>query len=501
MTSVVRPDMFSGEIQSITEAQAYQIANEMAVTPRFFATVSCNGDGVLGLKSHCQSQCDVDPFNACARTSLWQNLYRVQQELEATLGWTLGERYVQEELPIKAGRYLQLTYGGVDEVNVIPLVTDIEGYGPVDYSPIIATGQSVAAVAGTDYYELVISRNLVDNPHNIMIRKEDMTGDSSNGASIVDTDWPAKPKITKVVDEYFWSIYVPGGFIDNVLTDTFSVIHCRLSYFDAPDPSTVECDGEIWPVYYGTTQKIPYIRQETLDTGEIRYWVNTRDMIDPAFDDDYADISEGEFYKFVQQVEFKCFGQTQQLAVVTKRISLKSGEVGVVDPVYAGECDGTPCTTVQVYACATLIDKKLGIVALEEVDVELDEESGLPVRDEAGNVVVTRRTTPATYEGEPITVSIAYHTNPRTTGINLGSAIETLRRAIAARVAAEVPLGECGCKVEYGYFYEMSQELDTTLYTPTGATIVSLSYGKRKGQLVYATAVYTAPRLSKATIL
>jgi len=500
MTSVVRYDMFSDDIQKITPEEAYQIANEMAVSPRFFAAVSCNGDGVLGLKSHCQSECDVDPFNSCARASLWQALYRVQQETEAMLGWTLGPRYVSEDLPIREGRYVQLTYGGVNEANVAPLVSDLD-YGPVEYSPILVTGASALAVAGKDYYKIQVSRSVVDNPHSVMIRKEDASGDASNGSAVIDTDWPVNPTRELVGDEYFWNIFVPGQFVDDVVTDRFSIIHCRVSYIDAPDPSELECSGEVWPVYYGTTQKIPYFKSEVLDTGEVRYWVYTRDMIDPAFDDDYADISSGEFYKFVPQVEFKCFGKVQQLAVVTKRIPQQDDEVGVKNPVNVGDCDGTPCTTVQVYACATLINKQLGIVALEEVDVELDDVTGLPVRDEDGNVVVTRRTTPAVYEGEPITVNIAYHTDPRETGINLISAIETLRRAIAARVAAEVPLGECGCNVQTGYFYEMSQELDTTLYTPSGATIVSLSYGKRKGQLVYASAIYTAPKLSKATIL
>jgi hypothetical protein len=491
-----------------TDAAAQLAANKMAVQPSYFADVSCEGDAILGLTSHCTISCQspsqthryqADPFNLCARNGLWSHLYRVQQELEAMVGWTLSSRYIVEEIPVKSGRQIQTQFGGVASVNYEELVSDIAGYGTVAYSVFLA--QNLAPVlSGVDWY-VDVNVNLLDNPGKLMLRVEDALGDPTNGLSVIEEDWKHKPQRVTVGPDTFWRIWIPDAAADAGVA-RFSAIHCEQSYFDAPDPSAVTCDGTIAPVHVGTSQRIPIIRTETLALGVVRYWVRTAHMINPAFDDGYTDISSGEFYKLVTEVDFLCFGEVNQLAVITKRIPMKPDDVGVSYFENVLDCDGVPCTTTEVYACATIIDGKRGIVALEEVDVTLDAQTGLPTRDPVtGDVIFTRRTSQCCYEGEAISVRLAYRTDPNLTGLNLSNAIETLRRAIACRVAAEVPLEECGCVVEAGFFFEMRQVMDTTIYTPTGSTIVSLRYGRKQGQMIFAHAVSTAPHIQRAVVI
>ena len=458
-----------------TDEEAQRLANTMPVTPRYFAAVSCEGDRLFGYVSHCQEQC-VTNMNACARRSLWRELFAITQETQKALNLVLSEQYMVSEVVVRAGEHVRLPYAGVTDVNVEQSIDDIEGYDAVDYSPILESGIELVPNGGD--YLIYLDQSIVVNPDRIMVRQE-IDDDCSNGWSSIKSDWPSTKPYR---DGDYWVIPVAGKYV--APDDTVSVIDCKLSYFDAPDQSELECDGDIAPVYPGTVQRVPIYRTETLESGEIRYWVQTRDMIAPDFVEDIVDIGSGEFYKFIQTVEFKCFSDTQRYATVTLRRRENYEDLGVVYGIPYEVCEDTePCDAItQVLACANLVSTQDGVVSLQLVDV--DEEGEVSFHDAEK------------YEGVPLVVNVYYKVAP-----DQRTAVETLREAIAARAAAEVALTGCGCSPETGYFAEMREELDTVTTSPMGVTSVHLRYGNRRGAQKYAKALQTMPRKERAEIL
>ena len=475
----------------LTLEETWKIANDMPITPLFFAEVSCEGDRIFGLHtagcggSTCEDACS-DPLFPCVRRQLWRELQRVTQDTEAHLHWPLKKRYVEETLTYFGKDRLMLSLAGVDKADVEEVITTLDSYGPVSFT--VTIGKVVELVNSgppNNIIEAYLPKDIVSNPRRIMFRKV-----SDNNPIMWDDDLSGYPKTgTATSGENCWIVPLkqPSGTHVDV-TDELWMVDCQIAFFDAPDPTGVDCTGDIEPVYPGTTQKIPYIKKETLSTGEIRYWVNIRSMINPEFLGEEIRLDEGEFYKFIETVEFACFGERQKLAVVYFK------------PNSSTCTDGSPCQEQTSYACTTLIDKRLGIAELHLVELVLDS-NGDPTYDDDGNYVVQDRTDCSNL-GDPIRVDLAYHVDPYATGIQYHAAIEHLRKAIAGRVAAEVQITDCGCEVENGYFKKMQTVPETRIENRfTGTSIIMSRYTDMYGTQMWWQAIMQSPRMVRPVIL
>jgi hypothetical protein len=454
-----------------TDEQAQLMANAMAVTPYYFSEVSCEGDRLFGVvtscrRETCEETCET-VLNGCARKNLWQYAFMVQQELEATLRWTLTPRYVTETLLWDGKSHVKLTYGGVEKLLFQESATTVDS--DIEYHPFVDQVTALA-VLGQSYVEVLIPMEYLSTPEGVMFKNP------NTGRVIAYTDIIGYPHIRTVGLDKFWAIAIPGGFA--AAGDTLDVLDCVWGYVDAPDISEEDCSDEVAIVYPDTVQKIP-IEKVTDD----RWYIKHAFMVRKEYIGDTIDLTQFQTHKLYDVVDVACFGETCSLITIHKKCS---------DAVTDCDCDAVPCEEVEADGCATLISREAGIIEIHEVEVIVDDD-GDPVLDSNG-CPTFRQKTDCTATGDPFKVTVSYRTNPALTGIMYTSAVETLRRAIASRVAAEVSLVDCGCNVECGFFKEMRVQTNTTTFTQSGATIVSLRYGNKVGQQVYSNALENVPR-------
>jgi hypothetical protein len=465
MTTIVKGEWFGG---CTTDQEAQLIANYMAVTPDYFAEVSCEGDRLFGVvtvcpRETCEETCET-VLNACARKTLWQYLYMVQQELEATLHWTLDKRYITETLPWDGKNPLQLTMGGLDELMVVETYERLDenlAYNPyVDHVTALAT-------AGT-HTEVEINTEYINRPEGVMLI--DANGSALSWVNMQQV--PGYPRIRDVLGVPHWVLAIPGQ--DANPGDEFDVLDCEWGYVDISTVEDCTTEGDEWSlVYDDTVQKIPIVK-ETTD----RYYIYHRNMVRQEYQGDTIDLTQLELHKLVTTVDVGCFGEACEL--VTIRRQCKSTDTDC-------ECDTVPCNVVEADGCATILNAKAGIIRIDEVIVETESTGReCPTYRQKTDCDLT--------QGSIFEVTVSYKTDPASAGIDMTSAVETLRRAIVSRVAAEVPLVNCGCEVECGFFKEMRHEADVTTFTRGGTTVVALRFGNKTGQKVYAKALEAVPR-------
>lgn len=460
MTTRVKADFFHVN----TDAEAELIANAMAVTPEYFADISCEGDRLFGVVTNCQRETCQDTcetvLNGCARKGIWQYSYMVQQELEALLRWTLSPRYVTETLLWDGKSRIKLTFGGIDDLFVQESVTTVDSgltYYPFVYQ---ATAQ---AVLGQTYVEVLIPFEYLSKPEGVMFRNPNTL------KTFAYTEVRGYPEIRDVLGVTYWVIAIPGG--DAQDGDTLDILDCLWGYIETPD---VECDDEVAIVYAGTVQKIP-IEKVT----DERWYIKHRNMVRYEYQDDEVDLTQFQIHKLYNTVDVGCFGETCTLAIISKKCTPET--------CACSDEDDLPCTVLEAPACATLISGKSGIIEIHEVVALVDDEGG-PILDVNGCPTFRQiEDCDDIVDGVPFQVTISYHTNPAYSDLAKTSAVESLRRAIAARVAAEVTLVDCGCNIECGWFKQMRHVINTTSFNPqTGATTVIRRYGDMEGQQIYA---------------
>lgn len=468
MTTLVKADWFNVD----TDQQAQLIANSMAVPPEYFAEISCEGDRLFGVVTNCKRQTCRDTcetvLNGCARRTLWMTSFMVQQELEATLGWTLSPRYVTETLPWDGKSRIRLTFGGLEDLFMRESVTIVDE--DVAYNPYVYSGLVVAG-ANPVVHEVLVPYEYLTMPEGVLFV------DETKGTTFAVQEIDEYPQLRTVGPDKFWVL----GIYDNTadIGDTVNVMDCLWGYVDAPD---VECTDEVAIVYQDSVQKIP-VEKVTDD----RWYIKHRNMVRQVYQGDTVDLTKFQTHKLYDVVDVGCFGETCELVTIYKKCSGTVTDCGCDD-------DATPCEVVEVDACATVVDAKSGIIEVQEVEVITDD-NGDPVLGSDGCPTFRQKsdcTDDCLYT--PYQVTVSYRTNPVQSGISNTSAVETLRSAIAARVAAEVPLVDCGCDVECGYFKEMRVETNTQTYTQGGAIVVALRYGNKIGQQKYAKALETVPR-------
>jgi hypothetical protein len=475
--------------QQDNDDDAWQIANTAAVTPAYFAEVSCEGNRLFGVKTLCQREDCKGSCNgvlsACARATLWQYLYGLQQETEAKLGWTLTKRYVHETIPVTSEwrSKIQLTFGGVDRVNVKEATELIQE--KVTVHPFVYRG-TAHAVAGATHYELLVPTWLVYRPEDVLKVRV------STGAPI---PWGSAvgsyPQRRQVGDEWYWVLGIPGG--NATEGEEFDILDCQYAIVELPT-DFCETDGYTPAlVYPGTKQILPAtVKTGDVDGVEKTYWfIEFKHLVLPQYQDDEValDVCDLETHKLYAELDAMCFGETCQLAMIKVRCSPTDAGTDL-----CGECndDSTPCEVREYPACATIIEGKSGWVSIQQVEYVLDDE-GEQVLD-ANGCPTFERVDCCEDVGEPFAVEIYYHTDPVAAGISNTSAVTKLRIAIAARVAAEVPMITCGCNIECGWFAYMREQVEGLSWTREGSTVVALQYGNLRGQREYAEAMYVVSR-------
>lgn len=490
MSGMVKPEWYG---DGLSNQDTWLRANTQAVTLDYFADFTCLGDRVFGLNSFCEEDCRFD-INACTRQAIIRTSWRIQQELESRLGWTLTDRYHVVDLTWKRGKRLTLPFGGVEAVNIRPRVTPLPGYGPFPVDPFIVRNVPMQpAGAGC---EILMPRSVVDNPFKVQIRR-DTTGQA--------TEWfssgGAYPRLDIIAGVPTWVVGTPASYGNPPLCDeVLNILHCEMTYVDvppSPPPLADSINPRVLPVYPGTEQIIPVIKIEALPGGNLRYWFRHRNLIDGAFEDELLELGHNELWKFIPEIDFMLFDEVVQMAEISsKERSLPSGVFSSYDE---------PCEVFIYPACLTILEAETGVIEVEEVETYIDPVTGLPAVDPVTGQLLYRRVSPCVprtcQEDEEWKIRVWYKTDPQILSFPFRSAIENLRAAIVYRTAAELPLSSCGCEIKTGFISEQREELGMIVSSVvTGETRVQLRHGNRRGQQHYARLVENAPRRPKSTM-
>lgn len=456
--TVVNPAWLGKEL---TPDQMYAEINAMAVDLDYFATVSCLYERAFGMRTFFERpDCDTVDLNHCARRNLWTLLYSISQELELQLRWNLGPRYHEEEHLWVPGRRIALNYGGVEEVNVQLRAEPIPGLTSAPLDPYIL--RDVKQRDRVSYTELLIPASDVRNPRHIQFRK-----DGSDEMLPVQTrnDYPRR----EVVDgEAHW-VFALSKVLDP--GDKVNVLHYELSFVDVVIPAGYE--DTAFPVYKGTTQRIPLEKKEALATGETRFWIRLRNLIDPAFEDEVVDLNQNDLYKLVPEVEFRAFLEVDRRADIYAMPNDK-------------ELLDDPGKVVIYPAIARIISSETGTIEITEVSAD------------GKGIGPCSAATSAENRNTPYRVRVYYKTSPYIFGSQYANAIEELRRAVAMRAAAELPMSQCGCEESPSFISDQQKVIDDVRINPfSGETVIKSRYGNRAGQQAFASTLSTTPRAAK----
>lgn len=225
--------------------------------------------------------------NACTQDHLQKSFVSLQQRTEEYLGYDLTERYHYEEIDWNGQELVQLKRPGIVSLNVVQSIGD--SVGPETISPFVQEGQ-LSYQEGSDYF-VDFRSDLAGSPKNMQPRNSLNEYFKIESVARSGDNW--KAKVSRVGAEDI----------------SLDIQNPRLMIFDLENP---ECIGTVYPVYPGTSQIIPMAKSpEVIDETTTRYFFRPWMLVDPAFKLDQIDLHQGEFYKLLQEIDFKCFGEAE----------------------------------------------------------------------------------------------------------------------------------------------------------------------------------------------
>lgn len=390
-----------------------------------------------------------DWLNGCAREHLWRLLYTEQQNLFSSKRLTLVPTYHFEEHMWTPGMPIRLKFPYVTAVNVTRTFTQVAS---VSVSPYIKSGIAVTPVS--TFFEAEVPKEFVHNIQKVWFRESKMYEnapvqylrkpthergypytDGSNWAWALGTDVSALSVVDAQDSDY---VYID---IDPVANKTISDI-----IFMHPDQ-----DQEM----------LQALSPQAVTVGvdpKWRFWFYYWMFKKPEYADTQVDLSE--------ESPFRYFYETLRYGYYTETET--PGKVWVHDE----SCAPNPLTDPN-YDFMLKLTKGEDGVALG-YPVKLNADTG----DYEYNI--------SQLEGTPYKIRVYYKTDINEFGIYVAGT-GYLRQAIAAKVAANLPIEECDCGFsENSYITRMREDLPEIIPVPFAQPLANYKYGRRRGDQEYA---------------
>lgn len=419
-----------------------------------FSNIACLDGRLFGVVT-ANDICGLD-LNSCLRRHTLDSLLAANRRAESDLGYNLLPTYHVGRVELKGHGRKTDFIARTDMPGVAAINVKQEISAPIlskDLSPYIGT--ATLADEGSGYCVTTVSTSLVPNPDKITLRDNDgkiyRTQAIDGYPKRVGSDW--KLAIAQAT---------PCGAVSSL-----NIQHSFYMKVDIPSSTgCVDCHGDpdpnaqVLPVYPGTTDFIPLAKPiETVGSFK-RYWLHAWTLIDPAFQEDGADLSHAEFYKLIQTVDFVCVR-----------------EVSAGPDVYCPEAVYSPDD------CATpTVDPKYTITIKDAADGLLHfKAASWPCKDCDDE------------DTTPIIVEYYYKTDPAVLGFELD--LPNISTAIAYLAAANLPQDFCGCEIKAGFIYTAKQsQADARINPITGETIFVVKFGHTYGHYIYAEKIANAPK-------
>lgn len=466
---IINPSTFDS---SMTANEVYQLVNTLPIGYSTLAQQMHYWGRLFGVITGEVNEQDWDEFvvNQCLRDSIWSTLRTVAEEAENFLGYDVSRRYHNVITGFVDFNTNVRVRPGIEKVDYAPTFTSIPDTETVSISPFLI--ENITAVADGQRYYILVSDAIVDNPNDIIIRR-------STDYGVYTPDASRRP--TKVGNN--WKIYIDNQPTPYNGTDLLVIQSVKYVYVDITPPTVV--DGELVPVFYGTNQIIPQAKPpQTLVSGKTRYWFYIWTMVDPAFYNRPVDLVAAEFYKLVPFISFSKYSEEKIY-----------GELTITGDCCA-DCGGNES---KFRVSTSIVDARRGVVSFK-IDGQLfdDDGDGVYERLDSSCTDCTSRMLCPNLQYE---LRFSYITNPIYLDESLRMAISQINQAILYRVAADLPMVDCGCWLnptgEKLGFIARQQEVfgSTSTNSFTGTTSVTFHYGDLRGQKAYAERMSKVPRI------
>lgn len=389
--------------QSLSQTQVDHIINSLLVNPHTFSDIACLDGRVYGVTTACQ-ECDLT-VNYCLRNSLARILQAAQLKAEHDLGYDIFPQYRKHRVRVGYSGKIQLPHRDISAINVEQGFSVIDGYEGLAILPFVQEDITIQEENGVCV--AVFSASLVPNYKHATIRDE-------NNVVYLHQEKQGYPK--KINGN--WHVPIMGLASPCTSSLMFHIQHCQLIRLQFTTP---ECEGVIKPVYPGTQQIIPTVKEETVGDDTV-FWFNAWALALPDFMDDGINLVDGEFYKLFDAIDIGCFYDAPKSPVLTV--------IGLDDCVYTFT-DSENAPSVQI------IDAENGVVYFDSKIMECCN----------GNVHIQ------TCNGRryPAYVEIWYKTDPT---MNKDYNVGAIKEAIAQWAGAELPTTACECSMDKGFIFQ-----------------------------------------------
>jgi hypothetical protein len=468
--SIVNTSVFD---PNATPEEVYNIVNSLPVSYWLFSQNTNYFARLFGVLTGERNEQDWTDFtiNHCLRDALWSTLRSITDDAENYVGYNLSTRYHKKTISFPFDKKIKV-YPGIEITDVTQQWSDIVGYDQIVVDPFILRSATVN-VGPPPTVE--IPDNILDNPLNVILRR----GSDNGTYSIDDTVIPFKSGSN-------WVLTLDNDTIPYTVGDDVNVQSVRYVYVDITPPITCE-NGTIYPVYPGTNQIIPQAKPvQQLLNGDDRYWFYIYTLVDPAFYNNTVDLIDAEFYKLLPYISFKCLTE----------IELKGRlEKTCICP----DCSGCrTCCEDQVFQVSTHVeDSERGIVSFC-IDGEL------VVEDDVEVLQPTSCNCLSCDSCHRYILTFYYKTNPDFLSERIQKGIGEIERAVVFRVAADLPIIDCGCFLNrpderLGFIFRQQETFaKTSVNSFTGTVITLHDYGDLRGQRAYSEIIAKAPKLKAA---
>jgi hypothetical protein len=401
--------------------------------------------------------------NACLRDALYRNLLTISEATEQKIGYKLSERYLTLDITWRGADKILSPVPGLERLEVTRNWYEIE-----DESALVTinyyTEQDLILFEDAGVLIARVSRTLFANPAFVYLYDE-------TEGKMLDIDKQHLRYAER--DGGDWLLPIITNVTAAVVTDTVHAFHQRhleITVID-PDTSTLPESGEIKPVYPGTNQIIPHEIINAED-GETTYRFPLYVLVNSDFaDDDDAIIwRRFETYKFYDKFELRyVVEEAEYLQMIWTE--------GDEQTIYQYDPDDPDEATLPRLK-AVISDAANGTIHLYANDYLLRDL--MPYWYQACNC--RDRKMP-----QSVTLRIPLKVNPDYLSARHKQQIDVGRTAIISKVAAELPMEDCGCsETQIGFIYEQQKPYGKTYLNPyTGIEVVSTDYGMRHGQRIY----------------